>query len=695
MIWRAFILFSFVMLALFSFEACNKTKYEAAIPVMIADTDGFKITSDNPVFVKWGEDATFDVEIDEAMAITLLPEGVSIVDGKLTVKSVKFPRTVYPKAYRRVKCDFSAEASVGGSVESSVGNGEHWSHGEITLTATPDEGFLFAGFSEGAPIEQGGSVVSLENNYSFILGESIKIFANFTKEWIDPAETVAVPKNKFVLIYHANGGVLSDTGEDGMKTVEFSNEFYLCPNALADRGYFTREGYALLGYNTKPDGSGKYYAPGWNVVMPERGAISLYCIWAKESSPKDFVYQTTSDGLNIVRYKGNDEFVVIPENIGGKPVSAISPLAFHNISSMKSLFITKNVKTVADAAIAECDNFENLYFSDSVKNITDKAIISCDSYQKLYMMAVVNPKYMSTRNGTYSIKFERLLTLDERKLIVASGSNSAFGVNSPQLHDLLKAGGHEYEIINFGTNAGTPLAFYLEFIEKYTNAGDVIVLAPEANGHQYGANDVNSTHWQIFEGAYDAFSLVDIRHYSNIFTAFAEFNATRNHNTYDENAYEKYVNEVNIYGDFYTNKVGYTKSYEAKVQGYIAAGNVGSISLQSCIDNINNTTRRDEMRRVIAMLGERGATVLYSFTAINRISLTAQSQDPLGIQRTLEFMVDYFLIRNMPYAKRISNVSTYVMDTEYFYDADQHLNSAGAEIRTNNLAKDILAYLNS
>ena len=58
-------------------------------------------------------------------------------------------------------------------------------------------------------------------------------------------------------------------------------------------------------------------------------------------------------------------------------------------------------------------------------------------------------------------------------------------------------------------------------------------------------------------------------------------------------------------------------------------------------------------------------------------------------------MVDLYLLRNMPYAARISSVSTYIMETEYFYDADQHLNSAGAVIRTENLAKDILAYLNS
>jgi hypothetical protein len=361
---------------------------------------------------------------------------------------------------------------------------------------------------------------------------------------------------------------------------------------------------------------------------------------------------------------------------------------------MKSLFITKNVITVSNIAISECKNFENLYFSDSVRNITDSAIVNCENYKRLYMMAVVNPRYMSTRNGTYSIKFERLLTLKERKLIVASGSNSAFGINSPQLHDLLKAGGHEYEIINFGTNAGTPLAFYLEFIEKYTNSGDIIVLAPEINAQQHGANNINSTHWQIFEGAYDAFSLVDIRHYSNVFTAFAEFNATRNHSSYDEKAYEKYVNEVNIYGDFYTNKVGYSKSYAVKVQGYIDSGNVGTMNLQNCINNIDDETRRGEMRRVIQMLGERGATVLYSFTAINRISLTKQSQDP-KTQKSYETMVDLYLLRNMPYAARISSVSTYIMETEYFYDADQHLNSAGAVIRTENLAKDILAYLNS
>ena len=43
------------------------------------------------------------------------------------------------------------------------------------------------------------------------------------------------------------------------------------------------------------------------------------------------------------------------------------------------------------------------------------------------------------------------------------------------------------------------------------NEGDILVLAPEINKFQFGYSEINTTLWQIFEGAYDAFSCVDIR----------------------------------------------------------------------------------------------------------------------------------------------------------------------------------------
>ena len=433
---------SLLLVALFLFSGCEIAEGgQITVPVMLADVDGIRVVSENPVQVPLGETASFRVEIDADIAIDGLPDGVSVGDGVITVPSVYFPKTVKLATHRRVSCDLYTDVAIYGTGEltSNVGNGTFWSETEVVLTAVPTEGFLFTGFSIGATAEEGGEIIAIEPTYTFTLSESVKIYANFAMEWVDPATTVKVPEDKWVLIYHANGGYLTDTKKDGTKTVEFSNTYYHCPNTLADRDYFDRDGYVLYGYNTKADGSGTYYAPGWNVVMPERGAISLFCMWAKVSDAKDFEYRMQDGVAYLTKYTGNDEFVVIPETLNGAPVYGIMSRVFEGNQTMKSLMITKNVRKIADRAVFECASFENLYFSDSVTEMTDGAFQKCDNFHRLYLLAVVQPRYLSSRNGTYAIKYERLITAEEARALRDRGAAPGPGaVLTPLAKEILE-----------------------------------------------------------------------------------------------------------------------------------------------------------------------------------------------------------------------------------------------------------------
>lgn len=663
------------------------------VPVMLADAEGITVMSENPCYVPLGGDAVFSVEAPEGLVINNLPGNASYHHGTITLSGVYFPTTLNLDTHQRVKCDFSAASASDemGSVSSTLENGSHFSETEVTLSAQAAEGYLFVGFSVGETAENGGEIVSADATYTFTLSESVTLYANFASEWVDPALTVSVPKNNWILIYHSNGGVLSSTGEEGSMSDRFSSIYYHCPNTLADRDYFERDGYVLYGYNTAADGSGTYYAPGWNVVMPERGAISLFCMWAKVSDVSDFTYDSASDGgVRIRTYTGSDSFVVIPETINGKAVTEIGPYAFDQNKTMKSVMITKNIRTVYGAAFRSCTALESLYFSDSVTSIDDGAFAKCDNFSKLYMMAVVYPTYGSSRNGTYAIKFERLITAEGRKLVVISGSNTAYGIDSAALETLLSAGGQEFSVVNYGQNAGTAAAFYIEVISHFVNEGDIVLHAPECNKFQYGYNEINTTLWQIFEGAYDAFSYVDIREYSNLFSSFTTFNAARNQTSYGSDPYESYTKDtVNSYGDYSLLKEGYASAYQTSVNKYKANGGTGSMTFKGGPSYI--TSYGNAINRVYDMVSTRGGTVLFTFAAINRACLTSDAQTVGGAQQTAyEKAVDEYL-----HAARISTVSTYTMDCEYFYNSDYHLGTAGATERTKRIAVDLLAYFNA
>jgi hypothetical protein len=193
------ILFSLLLLAVFLFSGCEIEEGQGlTIPVMLADAEGIEVLSENPVRIPIGGDARFELRMDEALSIDNLPQDATFENGVLTVKSVFFPKTLKLDTHMRVACDFYANSNVlsAGTLDVSLPNGTYWSETEVTLTATPEEGFHFVGYSVGTLAEEGGEIVSLDPTYTFCLEESVRIFANFALTWTDPAVTVTVPKDK-------------------------------------------------------------------------------------------------------------------------------------------------------------------------------------------------------------------------------------------------------------------------------------------------------------------------------------------------------------------------------------------------------------------------------------------------------------------------------------------------------------------
>lgn len=77
----------------------------------------------------------------------------------------------------------------------------------------------------------------------------------------------------------------------------------------------------------------------------------------------------------------------------------------------------------------------------------------------------------------------------------------------------------------------------------------------------------------------------------------------------------------------------------------------------------------------------RGAKTLFSFPPMNRLAVEDCSA------QAVEELYD-FICENLSY-KVISNAEKYIMDAEWFYDTNFHLNSAGMTVRSINLLEDI------
>jgi hypothetical protein len=629
---------------------------DLSLVVMLTEGEGYTITSQNPVRVQPGGTASFEVEVDPTYIIDSVDRGAVFDGSRIILENVNYPTTIKMASRPRELYIFEVRNDPKyGTVTSSKGSHYVYEGTEITLTAKPKSGSMFLGFSDGGLIRDGGEIVSYSTEYTFEITGNIDIYANYAQE------------GSKVIVYKANGGRVPNSSLDSI-FVEVANSHYICPNTLYDGGNFVREGYVLYGYNTEPDGSGRYYGLGWNIVMPETGLETLYAQWIEETEPAKFKYTTTGGNVKITGYTGDDDIVVIPEYIGGNPVTSIAPKAFSNCS-FSTLVFSKNLKIVAAGAVVNCPNFTTLYMSDSIMAINDNFYQNCPNFSKLYMNATQAPRYISSRNGTYQIKFERLMTAPGKKLIVTGGSNVAYGVISEQLMAGLD---NEYSVVNYGCNASTPASFYIEVISHFINEGDILVHAPENNKYQWGYNEVNTTLWQIFEGAYDAFSYVDIRNYIAVFSSFSSFNSGRQ--SRKANTYENYTSEtVNMYGDYIKEKVGQTYTPSVK-----------KISLSA---SLITSPYNQNLNRSLDMVTAAGGKCYLSFATINFVTLTDAA-------RTLAQQTQYMnAAKTNIHATLISKPGDYLLDTKYFYNSDYHLNTEGAKVRTDLLTRDIKAQL--
>jgi hypothetical protein len=148
--------------------------------------------------------------------------------------------------------------------------------------------------------------------------------------------------------------------------------------------------------------------------------------------------------------------------------------------------------------------------------------------------------------------------------------------------------------------------------------------------------------------------------------------------------YEDYTSEtVNKYGDYILEKIG-SGPIQGTINNLLANGGKGSLDMdpdyltKSYVANLN---------REFDNIAAAGGKVYVTFCCTMKINLNQESQ---GIERQTDYK--NAVIQNI-HGTVISDPGTYVMDYKYFFNSVYHLNTAGSQLRTQWLAKDILAQL--
>ena len=282
-------------------------------------------------------------------------------------------------------------------------------------------------------------------------------------------------------------------------------------------------------------------------------------------------------------------------------------------------------------------------------------------------------QFGDTFMGELKSKYERLKETSGKRIMLVGGSGVAFDCDSALMDDFFPS----YEIVNFGMYAGLGTKAVMDLSENYIHEGDIVILSPE-QGEQTFSDYFNGEYmWQAADGAFGMLRDLKSENFDAMLGNFPRF------------ALEK-LNYVMKGQKPQTDSIYQKKSFNT----------YGDIELDTCRENIlpngydvNQEVRftedvvqpefMDYMNDWAKRLEKKGAVVWYRYCPVNKLSV--EDMDDLAAY-------DVFLRQKLDFPV-IGNPENSLMEAEWFFDTNFHLNQPGKEVNTVQLIRDMKAML--
>lgn len=286
---------------------------------------------------------------------------------------------------------------------------------------------------------------------------------------------------------------------------------------------------------------------------------------------------------------------------------------------------------------------------------------------------VLPAQYGDTFMGELKSKYERLKETPGKRIILVGGSGVAFDCDSEMMDKFFSS----YEIVNFGMYAGLGTKAVMDLSEAYIHKGDLVILSPEQSNQTLSDYFNGEYMWQATDGAFGMLRHIKSENFEIMLGNFPKFALEK----------LKYVLKGQNPS---TDSIYQKKSFNA----------YGDIALDTCRENIltggydvNQKVRFTEdvvqqeflgyMNTWAERLEKKGATVWYRYCPVNELAV--EEADNLAAY-------DAFLRQKLDFSV-IGNPENSLMEAEWFFDTNFHLNQAGKEVNTVQLIRDIKAML--
>ena len=535
----------------------------------------------------------------------------------------------------------------------------------FVLTMRPGYAFSSCSYADYEAIEEDGACTLILRNVTRPTRVSVTACA-------EPKESNTNPSFSCSIRYVYNDG------SEREKTERYSLSYHIRPNTMNGNG-MQRDGYTLLCWNTRADGTGEDVGLGSRVTVEKEGSLTLYGKWVKWADANDFVTRRQDGALVLIGYRGNgsEEMFVIPGKIGGLPVESIASSFTTSMRcgtlSSSSLVLPSSILTVEDNAFLH-SSFLEIYFFDSLQSFGSKAFPN--AIRTIHINAATAPRL---QKKNYNVRFADNLDLiianqDRKKMIFFSGCSMCYGLDSSMVEEAFNG---EYVVIDAGINGEFNALFQLQCMLPYIGSGDILIHAPEQpNPYQFLTNKmVDSRVYCMVEGNYDLLALADFSYSAYMIEAYTSYAGFRK--KMEECSYADYNELFNNYGDYVENR-HYEESTEILRDISYSEGWGFDFDLLTP-ENISF------LADVYHLFQQKETKVFFSWAPINDRS--TGNKDVRAAAVAFQDVLERLLL---PYRiPVISKAINYVYPGRLFYDSDYHLNDLGVMMRTESLIEDI------
>lgn len=257
---------------------------------------------------------------------------------------------------------------------------------------------------------------------------------------------------------------------------------------------------------------------------------------------------------------------------------------------------------------------------------------------------------------------------DSRKLIIFGGSYLTFSLDTKQMEAL--TGLPTYEL---GVQSNMGMCYTIELIEDYINEGDIVVFPYEYFAKDdYGMDLIYTT----------------IESETDMMLSFAKDHPKEMANTLPRGIYRRVAGLFRNTDDPYYN----AKFFDPEYAYYNLDRPEPIVTEQAMVDagyahNMKEVEQSgiDRLNELNALCEERGAKLYITYAPLCDLSIWTDKAGRDDFEKSMAEILD---------AEIICSLDDCFYDYKYIFNGNEHLNSAGMEKYTEDLANILLPYIN-